>query len=244
MYVLSLAAAGGLTIGWWIVIPTLVMIVLVFLGLILLGFLRDGAERNLQELYQRDVGLYLERLENNRRLALVFRRPVLLLYRLKGYMKAGRDEQIRSTIAQLDGMRLAPRDELQFLQDRLSYFVSVRDRDEALASRDKMIRLLERTKADREERYQKILRDADQIVRVYLDRDVSLLPELVREAGETAASAQRGILQYRAAILYHFAGDEEKTEIYLKRASKNLKNSYYSVMIKEALEDHTALERQ
>ena len=243
MTVISLSA-GNLLAGWWVLIPTAVMIVLAFLGLRLLASLRAQAERELQALYQRDVGLYLERLENNKRLSLVFRRSMLLLYKLEGYMKTGQDDKILPIIRQMDGMRLPPRDKLLFCQQRLSYFVSVRDREQAMASREALADLLKKSRADRTERYQKVLRDADQIIGVFLDRDAELLPVLTREAAEAADPTQRGILQYRIAVLYHFAGDESKVQTYLKRAAKNLKNTYYSVMIKEALQDPAALERQ
>ena len=243
MAVISLSA-GNLLAGWWVLIPTVVMIALAFLGLQLLASLRAQAEQELRTLYQRDVGLYLERLENNKRLSLVFRRSMLLLYKLEGYMKTGQDDKILPIIRRLDGMRLPPRDKLLFCQQRLSYFVSVRDREQAMASRDALAGLLKKSRADRTERYQKVLRDADQIIGVFLDRDTKLLPALTQEAAETADPTQRGILQYRIAVLYHFAGDESKVQTYLKRAAKNLKNTYYSVMIKEALQDPAALERQ
>lgn len=228
----------------WIVVLTVVMMVLVFLGLWMLTGLRGQAEQELRALYQRDVKLYLERLENNRLLALVFRKPFLLLCRLEGYMKAGDDEKIRQTIRQLDGMRLQPRDKLQFYQDRLSFYVSVGEWEEARASRDMLVTFLEKSGAVKSEKYQAIIDDADQIIGVYVDRDTSLIPMLRNQAAAAADPTQRGVLQYRLAKLYHFAGDGDMVQVYLKRAAKNLQNTYYAVMIKEALEDHTALERQ
>ena len=243
--VLLPARLQGISVGrWWPLILTLVMMVLVFLALRLLSALRAQAERELRLLYQRDVSLYLERLEHNRRLKLIFRPSMLLLYRLEGHMKQGDDPAIRQIIAQLDQMRLPPRDKLLFLQDRLSFFVSAGEWDQARASRDSLVDFLHKTKADRQDRYQKVIADADQIIGVYVDRDTSLIPALRAQAADTADPAQRGVLQYRLAKLYHFAGDGEMRRVYLKRAAKNLKNTYYSVIIKEALEDPAVLERR
>lgn len=239
-----LLPAALLTAGWWIIIPTAVMMVAVFLGLWLLGTARTYAERELKALYRKDVSLYLERLEHNRKLRLVFRRPVLLLYKLEGYMRLGDEKEIRRLIGQLDNMKLQPRDKLLFYQDRLSYFVSAGEWDEARASRDALVDFLRRAKADRQETYQKVIDDADQIIGVYVDRDTSLIIPMKNQAAATADPVQRGVLQYRIAKLYHFAGDGDMVQVYLKRAAKNLQNTYYAVMIKEALEDHTALERQ
>lgn len=228
----------------WIFILTVGMMALTFLWLRLLSALRKRSEEELRILYLRDVNLYLERLENNKLLRIVFRKSTLWILRLEGYMKIGDEAKIRELISQLDKMKLPPGDALEFYQQRLSYFVSVGDREEAVSSRDMMAALFHKTKADQEERYQKVLKDADDIIGVYLDRDVNLLPELVKEAGATADATARGIIQYRIAILYHFAGDTEKTQIYLKRSAKNLKNTVYSSRIAEALSDETALERQ
>ena len=230
--------------GIWPAALTAVMMLLVLLTLWGLSALRTQAERELRALYQRDVDLYLERLGHNRLLALVFRKPALLLCRLEGYMKKGDDEKLRRTIAQLDGMRLPPRDRVQFYQDRLSYFASTGEAGEARASRDALAAFLKRSGADRQEKYRKMLDDADQIVAVYLDRDTSLLPRLRQQAAETSDPTQRGILQYRIAKLFHFAGDRDMTSVYLKRARKNLQNTYYEVMIREAMEDPSVLDRQ
>ena len=231
----QLQASG---VDWLPLALTLVMMALIFLALRLLSALRTQAEKELRRLYQQDVALYLERLEHNRRLKLVFRKSVLLLYRLEGYMK------LRQIIAQLDQMILQPRDKLLFLQDRLSFFVSTGEWDEARASRDSLVSFLHKSKADRQAQYQKVIADADQIIGVYVERDTSLIPALRAQAADTADPVQRGVLQYRLAKLYHFAGNVEMRQVYLKRAAKNLQNTYYAVMIKEAQTDPTALERQ
>ena len=103
---------------------------------------------------------------------------------------------------------------------------------------------LHKSKADRQAQYQKVIADADQIIGVYVERDTSLIPALRAQAADTADPVQRGVLQYRLAKLYHFAGNVEMRQVYLKRAAKNLQNTYYAVMIKEAQTDPTALERQ
>ena len=159
-------------------------------------------------------------------------------------MKLGDNQMIRQIIAQLDQMSLQPRDKLLFLQDRLSFFVSTGEWDEARASRDSLVSFLHKSKADRQAQYQKVIADADQIIGVYVERDTSLIPALRAQAADTADPVQRGVLQYRLAKLYHFAGNVEMRQVYLKRAAKNLQNTYYAVMIKEAQTDPTVLERQ
>ncbi len=228
----------------WMIVLTLVMAALVFAAMRGLSALRGQAERELRLLYQRDVELYLERLEHNGRLALVFRKPMLLLFQLEGYMKKGDDGAIRRIIAQMDRMKLPPRDRVEFYQKRLSFFASVGEGEEARASRDALAAFLKKSRADRVEKYQAMLRDADQIIAVYVDRDTSAIPALRDQAAQTADPVQRGVIQYRLAKLYYFDGNEDMTQVYLKRAGKNLQKTVYEVMIKEALEDRSALERQ
>ena len=187
----QLQASG---VDWLPLALTLVMMALIFLALRLLSALRTQAEKELRRLYQQDVALYLERLEHNRRLKLVFRKSVLLLYRLEGYMKLGNNQMIRQIIAQLDQMSLQPRDKLLFLQDRLSFFVSTGEWDEARASRDSLVSFLHKSKADRQAQYQKVIADADQIIGVYVERDTSLIPALRAQAADTADPVQRGVL--------------------------------------------------
>ncbi|MCD7756331.1 MAG: hypothetical protein LUJ09_08455 [Firmicutes bacterium] len=232
-------------VRWWVIFLTAGMMLLVFLSLWLLGTARAYAEKTLRMLYHVDTPLYLERLEHNRLLRLVFRNSVLLLYRLEGQMKLGNDADICALIAQLDKQKLQPRDRLAFYQSRLSYFASAGNGQQARISRDQLVDFLCKTKANRRGgKYQKMIEDANQIIGVYVDRDTSLIPLMKTQAAATADPVERGILQYRLAKLYHFSGDSHMVQIYLKRARKNLQNSYYSDMIKAALEDHTVLERE
>lgn len=240
----SLLSIAPLSADRWVIVLTVVMMVVVFLSLWLLSAARSYAERELKSLYQKDTALYLERLENNRLLRVVFRRPILLLYQLEGQMKLGDDEAIRALIARLDRQKLQPRDRLAFYQNRLSYFASAGDGDQARQSRDMLVDFLYKTKADRKEgKYKNIIEDANQIIGVYVDRDTSLIISMKNQAAATADPLQRGILQYRLAKLYHFADDGDMVQVYLKRAEKNLQNTYYSAMIKEAMKDHAYLER-
>lgn len=227
-----------------VLLLAVVMMALVFALLRGLSALREQAERELRALYGRDVNVYLERLENNRLLTLVFRKSLLLLYRLEGYMKLGDDEKIRHTIAQLDRMKLPPRDRLEFYQQRLSYFASAGEEAEARASRDRLAAFLQKSGAAREERYRSVLEEADQIVSVYVDRDTSLLSDLKARAADEGDPVRRGVLQFRAAKLLHFAGDDDGARTYLKKSEKNLRNTYYEVIIKEAMEDTSVLERK
>lgn len=238
--ILALSLPGGyaLPIGMCVL-----LMILVFIALYLLSLARAQSERELRALLQRDPRLYIERLENNRRLKLVFRPAVLLLYKLEGYMSLNDDGKCRELIAKLDGMKLQPRDRLQFYQTKLSFYAYAGDGEQAKATLTQLEDFLHKSGADEVDQYKKLLRQARQIVAVYVDKDISMLPKLQRQAAATKDGADRGLLQFRIAKLSHYAGNEDQAEVYLNRAAKNLKNTAYSVIIDSALEDHSVLER-
>lgn len=238
--ILALSLPGGyaLPIGMCVL-----LMILVFIALYLLSLARAQSERELRALLRRDPRLYIERLENNRRLKLVFRPAVLLLYKLEGYMSLNDDGKCRELIAKLDGMKLQPRDRLQFYQTKLSFYAYAGDGEQAKATLTQLEDFLHKSGADEVDQYKKLLRQARQIVTVYVDKDISMLPKLQRQAAATKDGADRGLLQFRIAKLSHYAGNEDQAEVYLNRAAKNLKNTAYSVIIDSALEDHSVLER-
>lgn len=238
--ILALSLPGGyaLPIGMCVL-----LMILVFIALYLLSLARAQSERELRALLRRDPRLYIERLENNRRLKLVFRPAVLLLYKLEGYMSLNDDGKCRELIAKLDGMKLQPRDRLQFYQTKLSIYAYAGDGEQAKATLTQLEDFLHKSGADEVDQYKKLMRQARQIVAVYVDKDISMLPKLQRQAAATKDGADRGLLQFRIAKLSHYAGNEDQAEVYLNRAAKNLKNTAYSVIIDSALEDHSVLER-
>ena len=238
--ILALSLPGGyaLPIGMCVL-----LMILVFIALYLLSLARAQSERELRALLRRAPRLYIERLENNRRLKLVFRPAVLLLYKLEGYMSLNDDGKCRELIAKLDGMKLQPRDRLQFYQTKLSFYAYAGDGEQAKATLTQLEDFLHKSGADEVDQYKKLLRQARQIVAVYVDKDISMLPKLQRQAAATKDGADRGLLQFRIAKLSHYAGNEDQAEVYLNRAAKNLKNTAYSVIIDSALEDHSVLER-
>lgn len=219
-----------------------IMVVLVFALMLILQYARHTAEAELNTLFNRNASLYLERLENNRLLKLVFRRPVLLLYMLRGYLKTGDDSEIRKIIAQLDGMKLEPGDKVEYLQNRMSFFVSVGDTTEAKLSFEKLRGYLCSVHADEVDKYRAMIDEGKEIIRVYIDRDTSYIDELIEKAERTEHPVLRGVMYYRLAKLSHFKGDIAGRERYLSLAENTLKGTDYEEIIKEALKSPEILE--
>jgi len=167
------------------IIAFAVMVVLAFVLLQFLVYFRRQAELELDRLFKSDIELYLERLEHNKRLAYIFRKPIMLLFKLDGYLKTGNDDAIRSLVKELDSIKLEPRDKVEYYQKRMSFFVSVGEADEAKQSFEKLQTYLHSVKADEEDRYQSLLEEGQEIIRVYLDKDVSYMGKLKKKAEKT-----------------------------------------------------------
>lgn len=211
------------------------MVILAFVLLRLLLYARRQSEETLKKLLASNVDVYLERLENNKLLKLVFRKPVLLLYRLDGYLKTGDDGEALRTIRELDGMKLEPRDKVEFLQKRMSFFVSTGDEKEARASLDRLRIFLHSVQADEVEKYKTMLDEGQEIVRVYLDRDISYMNALLAKAKRTEHPVLRGVMYFRLAKLAHFKDDGEEAESYLRLAGETLGGTAYEEIIRQAL---------
>lgn len=228
--------------NWYLPVIFAVSVVVVFLLLRLQVAMRNQSEKTIEALLRTDPGLCAERLENNRRLGWLFRKPVLELWKLDAYMALGQDDKAKKAISNLDGMRLEPRDTLEFYQKRLSFFATTGNREEAYESRTQLTAFLKKNKLDKEKQFANVLDEADIIIGVYIDRNTGLIKKLVGRAEHTKNDVMRGITQYRIAKLAWFKGDGQMMKTYLTRAAKNLKGTYYEPVIEQAQTDPAILE--
>lgn len=212
----------------------LVTVLAAFLLLRLQMALRERYAAMLESLLGSNPALCAERLENNRRLRLVFRRPVLELWKLDAYMRLGKDDEIERTVAVLEKMKLQPRDRLEFYKKSLSYYALTGKNERALEARDNLRSLIYSLKAQNAEQYAQMLEESDIIIGVYVEHNTALIKKLIGKAEHTKNDLMRGIIQYRIAKLAWFKNDTGLCETYLARAEKNLKNTAYMQIIEEA----------
>lgn len=229
---------------WYWVAAFAAMAVLIFLLLRLQAGLRDHAAQTIVRLLQTDPALCAERLKHNRKLKLIFRKPILTLWKLDAYMALGEDAKAAETIKALDRMRLEPHDKLEFYQKRLSYYAAAGNYAEAKASRDSLKAFLRQMKADKIAPYAEILSEADLIFGIYIEHNTALIPKLIGRASHTKNDIMRGITQFRIAKLAYFKEDADLMHTYLSRAAKNLHGTWYDAIIEEAMENPSILERK
>ena len=228
--------------AWYWLLIFAVTAGLVFALLRLQAFLRDQMARTIETLLRQDPGLCLERLEHNRRLKLLFRRPVLELWKLDACMALGEDGKARQIIDGLRRSKLEPRDKLELYQKEISFFAASGDGERAKQARDDLKAFLKEVGADKEKAYAAILDEADLIIGVYVEHNTGLIKKLTGRAEHTKNDIMRGITQYRIAKLAWFKGDEAMMQTYLSRAGKNLQGTWYAPIIEQAKADPRVLE--
>ena len=223
------------------IISFVVMVLLAFVMIRLTLSLRASAEEELAQLQYAHPDLFLERLQNNRRLTWVFRKNEILLMQLDGQMHLGQDEEIQRLIDKLDSQRLLPREKVEYLQKRMSSSTSINNPEEAKASFEKLETYLRSVKADEVEKYRVMLEEGEEIIQVYLDKNPGYRDTLQSKLAGTTNPIQKGIRLYRLAKLAWFARDEASARAYLAQAKPLLQGSDYAPIIEQAEEDLSIL---
>lgn len=223
------------------IISFVVMVLLAFALIRLTLALRASAEKELAQLQYANPTLYLERLQNNRRLNWVFRKNEILLMQLDGQMRLGQDAEIERLIRRLDGQRLLPREKVDYLQKRMSFFASIGEVEEAKESFINLTNYLHSVKADEVEKYRVMLEEGEEITQVYLDKNPEYRSTLLAKLDTTTNPIQKGIRLYRLAKLSWFANDETAARGYLAQAKPLLVGSDYAPIIEQAQADPTIL---
>ena len=223
------------------IISFVVMVLLAFVLIRLTLSLRASAEKELAQLQYSNPTLYLERLHNNRRLTWVFRKNEILLMQLEGQMRLGNDAEIERLIKKLDNERLLPREKVDYLQKRMSFFASIGDVEEAKDSFEKLATYLRSVKADEVEKYRVMLEEGEEIIQVYLHKNPDYRGALQAKLAITTNPIQKGIRLFRLAKLSWFARDEAAARSYLDQAKPLLQGSDYAPIIEQAAKDLSIL---
>ena len=227
---------------WHLVLLFIGMSLGIFVLLRVQVMLRDSMAVTIRNLIHQDPALCLERLENNGRLKLLYRKPILLLWKLDCYMALGEDRKARHTIKTLRDMKLEPLDKVELYQKEISFFATSGDGESARKACIDLKAFLKEAGALDDKHYSTILSEAEMIIGVYVDHNVGLIKKLIGRAEHTKNDVMRGIHQYRIAKLAWFKGDTELMQTYLSRAAKNLKGTMYEPIVAAAQSDPKILE--
>lgn len=228
--------------SWSYLVYTL-FIFLIFIGVrILLNYLRKQTIKQLNNLLygQENYFLYQELL-NNKRLKYIFRKQMLDIMRLNGYLLEGNDKKIVELIEKLDIAKLEPYEKLDYYQKRFSYFVEHRNKEEAKKSLLMLKNLFKKTSNIK---VKKLLDEAELIYGIYIKRDTKLINELIEKTKTISDPLIKGITEYRIAKLYYYANNHTEVDYYLAQAKENVLGSYWYPVVIAAQKDHRVLEKK
>ena len=216
------------------------LFVLVLAVLLCLNLFRQKLTIHLKEiLYCRnDPQLYLQVLTTPH-LKLIFRPVGILLLELDGWLYTGSENQIEALIHRLENCKMKPAEKLEFLQKKISYYVSAQKKEQAVSAYHELDAMIGKSGS---EKYKKILREAELLIDVYLNRNTNLIGRLVAYSEQQNDSKGRGITQYRVAKLAYFKKDWKLMNQFLSLAQENLKGTPWQSIIELALKDNRILE--
>ncbi len=153
--------------------------------------------------------------------------------------------EVQALIPAFRDMKCSPREQTALYAELFGYTLEQGDYGKAQEYQKQLERLLE-GRTDR--RSEAIRREAWQLKRIYLDRDVSAIPELEEALGAiaqmapgSAAAEAEAVICYRLAKLYYAKGEESRVTDYLQRALSCTASGPSRRKLEQALEDHSIL---
>lgn len=227
----------------WVYLLYALFIFLIFIGVrIILFNLRKKTINHLNELlYLKENFFLYQELLKNKRLRLIFRKEMIDILKLNGYLLEGDENKIKEMIHKLDNSILEPFEKLDYYQKRFSYFVEQNDRNEA----NKSLQLLKEVfKKAKNPKTISIIEEAEFIYEIYIMHNTKLIPDLIEKEKMINDPIRKGVTQYRIAKLYYYQNNQDKVNIYLEKAKNNVKGSYWYPIIIEAQKNNHVLAKK
>lgn len=221
-----------------IVYPIVIFVLFVGLRFFLLN-IKKHTDRQLNSLlYETQQFNDYQLLLTNKRLKWVFSNQELGILKLNGYMVESDDFKILAQIKVLDKMKLKPRQRLEFLSKRFTYFVELGRKKDAVESYNAIAKIL---KTSKHAEATKIMDEATTVLKIYIHKDTRILPELIQKSKNESNLIVQGVIYFRIAKLYYFLKKFDNMNEYLNKAKAQLKGTYYEEIVLFALKDPSIL---
>ncbi len=218
---------------WKYLYPIIVISIIFFGQRILVGLRRMSTVELYKVLYnQNNPELFLSLLKNPR-LKLLYKKSVLLQFKLDAFLVRGEHSNIIALFDELDHMSLTKIEKLELNQKKLSYYCGEGYNKEALHTLVEIEKIIKKSKS---KQLQNILLENHLTYRIYIKHDVQLIPKLI-ELLKIQTGVIKGITQYRIAKLYYYKGDEILARKYLNESRFNLTGTIWQPIVNWAIED-------
>lgn len=169
----------------------------------------------------------------------VFSKFTLEFMKLNYYLDEKQYQKAKSLLKNFNGMNLKYKDMIAL---NLRMFNSaIEAKDYALASNLKEI-LLKALNKKADENSKVIAGEIIQIDKIYIQKDVTLLDDLLEALDQCEEDSIKSLLSFRIAKLYHYMNQEDKVDQYLKNALAYSNNAGEKQSLQALMKDHSGLD--
>ena len=150
-----------------------------------------------------------------------FSKVSLQMMKLNYFMDLQDHPQVQKTYDQMTSLKMNADEKIALYSRMFGYALQFRDRALAEVCRDQLTPLLNGKKGGKAEL---IRGEVEQLDRIYIQKDTSLIQELIEALPECENDEIKSLIAFRIAKLYHYLNEPQQVEIYLNRAMRYTNN--------------------
>ena len=136
-----------------------------------------------------------------------FSKVSLLMMKLNYFIDLQDHDQVREIYAQFASLKMNADEKIALYSRMFGYALQFRDRALAETCREQLIR-----------------GEVEQLDRIYIQKDTTLIQELTEALPECENDEIKSLIAFRLAKLYHYENQPEQVEIYLNQAMRYTNN--------------------
>ena len=146
-----------------------------------------------------------------------FSKVSLQMMKLNYFMDLQDHPQVQKTYDQMTSLKMNADEKIALYSRMFGYALQFSNRALAEACRDQLTPLLSGKKGEKAEL---IRGEVEQLDRIYIQKDTSLIQELIEALPECENDEIKSLIAFRIAKLYHYLNEPQQVEIYLNRAMR------------------------
>lgn len=150
-----------------------------------------------------------------------FSKVSLQMMKLNYFMDLQDHPQVQKTYDQMTSLKMNADEKIALYSRMFGYALQFSNRALAEACRDQLTPLLSGKKGEKAEL---IRGEVEQLDRIYIQKDTSLIQELIEALPECENDEIKSLIAFRIAKLYHYLNEPQQVEIYLNRAMRYTNN--------------------
>jgi len=166
---------------------------------------------------------------------LFFNKKVRLQRKLDAYVMKHDLDSAMEILKQLEGLRLSFGQKVSLYEKEVNFYIENKMYEQAVEANNKIQELNKQVEI---KDLQKIADECNFLIKVYVDKDPTVVNELIEFAENSGNDAVKGLFYFRAAKLYYYKQDNKMVEKYLEKAYNLLHKSAWGPYIDECIKNH------